>query len=68
MSSRMCLLLGGAALMFTGAAATPACSDEYQLTRHLNRAQLAHRVTPHHRLMWVRRWVWDDFWGDYHIV
>ena len=68
MSSRMCLLLGGAALMLTGAAATPALCDEHGFTQHLNRAQLAPRGVQHHRFMWVRRWVWDDFWGDYHMV
>jgi hypothetical protein len=63
--------MGGAALMVSGAAAAPALSSEHQFTEHLNRAQLVYRVhrgTPHHRIAWVRRWVWDDFWGDYHIV
>ena len=69
MWSRMCLLLGSAALMMSGAAATPALSSERQFTEHLNRAQLEHRASrPHHRVVWVRRWIWDDFWGDYHIV
>jgi hypothetical protein len=72
MSSRMCLLLGSAALMLSGAATTPAFSEEHQFTERLNRAQLEYRVmprgNPHHRVVWVRRWVWDDFWGDYHIV
>jgi hypothetical protein len=63
----MCLLVGSAAMMFT-AAATPALCDEHDRTQHLNRAQLAARTTQHHRFMWVRRWVWDDFWGDYHMV
>jgi hypothetical protein len=64
----MCLLLGSTALLLGGAAATPALSQEHQFTEHLNRAQLEYRVVPHHRVAWVRRWVWDDFWGDYHIV
>ena len=67
MSSRMCLLVGSAAMMFT-AAATPALCDEHDRTQHLNRAQLAPRGAQYHRFMWVRRWVWDDFWGDYHMV
>jgi hypothetical protein len=68
MSARMCLLLGSTALLLGGAAATPALSSEQQFTQHLNRAQLEYRVVPHHRVAWVRRWAWDDFWGDYHVV
>lgn len=68
MPARMCLLLGSTALLWGGAAATPALSSEHQFTEHLNRAQLEYRVVPRHRVAWVRRWVWDDFWGDYRIA
>src|SRR5690348_2050960 len=69
MSSRMCLLLGSAALIFTGAAAAPALSDEHGVTERLNREyRVMPRPNPYHRIVWVRRWVWDDFWGDYHMV
>jgi hypothetical protein len=71
MPARMCLLLGITALLLGGAAVTPALSEEHLFTERLNRAQLEYRVAPrwtHHHVAWVRRWVWDDFWGDYHIV
>jgi hypothetical protein len=71
MSSRMCLLLGSAALMMSGTNVVPALASEHQFTESLNRAQLVYRVhrgMPHQRIVWVRRWVWDNFWGDYHIV
>jgi hypothetical protein len=68
----MCLLLGSTALLFGGGVATPAVSYEYQMTQRLNQQQLEYRVVRHHnthrRFAWVRRWVWDNFWGDYHLA
>src|SRR5689334_23006380 len=69
MSSRLCLLLGSTAFL-AGAATAPASADEHWTTERLNQQQLEYRVMPRpspHRVVWVRRWVWDDFWGDYHL-
>jgi len=67
----MCLLRGSTALLLGGAAVTPALSDEHYATQRLNQQQLEYRVVPrpnpHRHFVWVQRWVWDDFWGDYHL-
>ena len=71
MSSRLCLLLGGTALVFSSGLAAPASADDYWSTARLNRQQLEYRVVPRQsprRVVWVRRWVWDNFWGDYHLA
>jgi hypothetical protein len=69
MSCRLCLLLGSTTLLLSGVA--PAFSAEHQLTARLNRQQVEYRVVPRanpqRHFVWVRRWVWDDFWGDYHL-
>jgi hypothetical protein len=47
-------------------------ADEHRLTERLNRQQLEYRVmprpNPHRPFVWVRRWVWDNYWGDYHLA
>lgn len=72
MSSRLCFLLGSAALLIGTGVAPVASADEHQMTEHLNRQQFEYgtvaRSRSHQRLTWVRRWVWDNFWGDYHLV
>lgn len=71
-----CVLLGCAALALTTAAqayeADGSTPRERQVTERLNRMQLEYRVTPRpnprHRIVWVRRWVWDNLWGGYRLA